>query len=193
MFELTLCQSCLWQPVQPHYWDILRSFLSWFFRKEKRHLHRLGQAKPRRGALKRAWTWHCAERDNTLCWKAQRTVLKSTTHCAEKHNTLCWKAQHTVLKSTTHCAEKHNTLCWKAQHTALKSTNSLWWQALLLVLGHCMSFCINDSCTGRKAWSWDITDWGKQCIQGQGLHTGLAQRCQKNARFFCRKGTTLTS
>ena len=116
MFELTLCQSCLWQPVQPYYWDILRSFLSWFFRKEEQHLHRLGQsAVPRRGALKRAWTWHCAERDNTLCWKAQRTVLKSTTHCAEKHNALCWKAQHTVLKSTTHRAEKHNALCWKAQ------------------------------------------------------------------------------
>ena len=143
MFELTLCQSCLWQPVQPYYWDILRSFLSWFFRKEEQHLHRLGQsAVPRRGALKRAWTWHCAERDNTLCWKAQRTVLKSTTHCAEKHNALFWKAQHTVLKSTTHRAEKHNTPCWKAQRTVLKSTNSLWWQALLLVLGHCMSFVL---------------------------------------------------
>ena len=55
-----------------------------------------------------------------------------------------------------------------------------------------MSFCSNASCTGSKARSLDITDWGKQCIQGQGLHTGLAQRCQQNARNFCRKGTTLT-
>ena len=193
MFELTLCQSCLWQPVQPYYWDILRSFLSWFFKER-------GTTSPQTGAISSSKARGFEKGLNlALCWKGQHIVLKSTTHCAEKHNTLCWKAQRTVLKSTTHCAEKHNAPCWKAQHTVLKSTTHCAEKHKFAVVTGTAScswslheFCIDDSCTGRKAWSWDITDWGKQCIQGQGLHTGLAQRCQQNARIFCRKGTTLT-
>ena len=132
-------------------------------------------------------TTHCAEKHNTLCWKAQRTVLKSTTHRAEKHNALCWKAQRTVLKSTTHCAEKHNTLCWKAQHTVLKSTNSLWWQALLLVLGHCMSFVLMIVVQAAKHEAGTSPTGASSASKARDFILGWLKDANKTQDFFAEK------